>query len=288
MRPIRRILGWLLPVLLLTASAAEAGERHFLWEVAGRDNTVYLLGSIHALRAEDYPLAEPIERAFRQAEALVLEIRIPEGGTGGSAALLGDPGGAGLAGQLSDEQYRRARALAREQGIDLESLSGLDPWLAGLVIMQGALRRAGYQPGRGLDAHLQERAEAAGKPILTLETPRQQLRLFDDLPHEMQGEFLLQTLKEAADLAQTLDTLVRAWKAGRTAEVERLVLAEFRPYPGLHERLVVRRNRNWLARIEGFLDDDRDYLVVVGAAHMVGEQGLVALLRRRGYTVTQR
>lgn len=289
MPAIRHLLRWVLPGLLLAASAiAQGGDRHFLWQVTGERNTVYLLGSIHALRPGDYPLAKPIRRAYHRAEALVLEIRLPDDGGRALAGDLAAADGPGLAEQLSPRQYRKARKLARKQGIDLDSLSRLDPWLAGLTIMQGALARAGYQPGQGLDAHFQGRAQADGKPILSLETPADQLRLFDDLPREMQGDFLLRTLKEARNLGAALDELVAAWKAGRVAAVERLVLAEFKPYPGLYERLVVQRNRNWLPQIESFLDDRRDYLVVVGAAHMVGKQGLVSMLRRRGYPVAQR
>ena len=289
MPAFRNLLRRVLPALLLAATAAaHADGRHFLWQVAGERNTVYLLGSIHALRASDYPLAEPIQRAYRHAEALVLEIRLPDDGGQEMAAQMAAEAGPGLAEQLGQGQYRQAQKLARKQGVDLDSLSHLDPWLAGLVVMQGALARAGYQPGQGLDAHFQGRAQANGKPILSLETPADQLRLFDDLPREMQGDFLLRALEEAGNLADSLDGLVAAWKAGRVAKVKRLVLAEFRPYPGLYDRLVVQRNRNWLPQIESFLDDRRDYLVVVGAAHMVGEQGLVAMLRRRGHRVSQR
>lgn len=285
--PLPYLAPWLL-VLLLLAAPAGAQDRHFLWEVEGTHNTVYLLGSIHALRPGDYPLAPAIREAFREAEAVVLEIRIPEGGTGEAAALLAGRQGPGLADQLTAGQYRRARKLARKQGIELDDLSRLDPWLAGLVIMQGALRRAGYDPRHGLDAHFQRRARKAGKPLLALETPRDQLRLFDELPRTMQGKFLLRTLEQASDLEAQLDPLVGAWKAGRVGRVKRLVLAEFEPFPGLYERLVAQRNRNWLPQIEGLLDDRRDYLVVVGAAHMVGKQGLVRMLRQRGYAVGQR
>jgi hypothetical protein len=291
---MRRLLAVLvLPAVLLGAVAlhgahsAKAGE-HFLWRVAGETNSVYLLGSIHALRPSDYPLADVIGEAFRDAEALVLEIRLPPGGTGTVAAAMGGTPGTRLVDQLSPEQYRRARELARAQGIDLASLSDLDPWLAGLVIMQGSLRRAGYRPGTGIDAHFQRKAVAAGKPILSLETARDQLQLFDALPREMQGDFLIRTLQEAAGLEDSLAKLVTAWKAGDVATVRDLVLAEFEPYPDLYERLVVQRNRNWLPQLESFLDDRRDYLVVVGAAHMLGEQGLVRMLERRGYHVVQR
>ncbi|HKJ71249.1 MAG TPA: TraB/GumN family protein [Gammaproteobacteria bacterium] len=285
--PHRRLLAWLLALLLLAAAPVQAGHKHFLWKVAGETNTVYLLGSIHALRPGDYPLAPVMRRAFRDADALILEIRLPPAGSGGAALALGSGDGPGLAAQLSAEQYRQAKELAGAQGIDLDSMSRLDPWLAALVIVQGALQRAGYDPGHGLDAHFQRLADAAGKPVLALETPQQQLRLFDELPADLQGAFLLRTLREARDVEATLEPLVSAWKAGRTDTVQRLVLDELRPFPELYERLIVHRNRNWLAQVEAFLEDRRDYLVVVGAAHLVGKQGLVAMLRRRGYTVIQ-
>lgn len=287
--PNRVLLLRTLSGLLLAASAVvQAADRHFLWQVEGPESTVHLLGSIHALRPDDYPLATPIRAAFRDADAVVLEARLPAGGDGG--AMPGqEPGkGEGLAEQLSEQQYHRAQELARRHDIDLDRLSGLEPWLAAMVITQGAMQRAGYRPGHGLDRHIQRRAEEADKPILTLETPREQLRLLDNLPPELQGAFLLKALQELDDLGTRLDELVRAWKVGRADEVKRLAVAEVADYPQLYERLMVRRNRDWLVRIEDFAEDGRDYLVVVGAGHLVGEEGLVALLRERGHTVTQK
>ncbi|MFB6261302.1 MAG: TraB/GumN family protein [Thiohalorhabdaceae bacterium] len=182
--PIRPLLWLLAAVILVGSTALHAGDRHFLWQLEGPRSTVHLLGSVHALRPDDYPLADPIEQAFREADAVVLETALSPETTGEALTGLGSGKGPGLADQLGEKRYDRARELAERQEIDLASLSELDPWVAGMVIMQGALRRAGYHPRHGVDAHFQRRATEAET---ALETAERELEALERERDDLQG-----------------------------------------------------------------------------------------------------
>lgn len=280
----------LLPGLLGTAAPTAAdpsSDGDFLWRIESPANTVYLLGSIHALRREDYPLPTAYGAAYSQAEAVVVETRTTGDAGQQVRQALGDlKGGPPLEERLAPAQLRRARELAEELDYDLDRLGRLDPWLAGMVVMREELRKAGFDPRHGVDAFFQQRADADGKPVLTLESPAEQIHMLRQLPAGLQGDFLLRALQEAKALDQELSRLVTAWRAGDRKAVLRLVRDELKPFPDLRRRLVVERNRRWLPRIESFVGEERDYLVIVGAAHLLGEDGMLTLLRQRGYRVS--
>jgi hypothetical protein len=163
----------------------------------------------------------------------------------------------------------------------------MKPWMAALSVAGLELARAGYQPASGLDLHFSRRAAEAGKERQALETVEQQLGLFTGLSPEESAAFLRSTLDELETMIPLLDQVAASWRVGEVKPVEDLLGSEFSEFPELRERMVAARNRAWLERIEALLAGDRDALVVVGALHLVGPEGLVALLRGRGYTVTQ-
>jgi hypothetical protein len=121
-----------------------------------------------------------------------------------------------------------------------------------------------------------------------LETAVEQLSILASMSPEEQRRFLEATLDEA-DTVQQLRTITEAWRSGDLPRLEELLRQGAAESPGFFRRLVVERNLRWLPQIEKMLADPADdYLVVTGAAHMLGEEGLVELLRRKGYKVTRR
>ncbi|MEJ2299413.1 MAG: TraB/GumN family protein, partial [Woeseiaceae bacterium] len=149
------------------------------------------------------------------------------------------------------------------------------------------LYRIGFDPMLGVEMTMTARATADGKPIEGLETVDEQLAFLDELPIAAQREMLLQTLLEGADLEMSIDTLIEAWRNGDTATLERELLSGIEDQDELHEALIVQRNRRWASTIGSWLDDEQDYLVVVGALHLVGENGVPALLDHAGFEIQQ-
>ncbi len=277
---------------MLAASGSQARDQHVLWTVEGQRNTIYLLGSIHVLRPGDGGLPLAAERAYEDAEQLVMEIDLDDAAADPSAmlatmqhaALL--PDGKTLRGVLGAD-YESIRERASQSGLDLAMLDRFAPWFVATLLLQMELAKRGFAPELGIEARLASRAGGDGKPIQGLETAEQQFAVLSGLPLAEQKRFLLMTLEESTQLDAQVDELVGAWQAGDTDALARMLSDEFEDFPELYRPLTEDRNRAWVEQLDDLLDDRDDYLVVVGALHLVGRNSVVDLLRQRGYTVTQ-
>lgn len=269
------------------ATAAVAPQGPLLWRIADADSTVYLFGSIHALRPGDYPLGPHIEAAYQAADVLVLEIDMSQVDQTALRALTLQKGllpeGQSIENLLTSAAYTETTQHIKRLGYDAGTLSRFEPWLLSLTLLALETQKAGFDPAQGVDQTFSARAVADGKNIIGLETAEFQLNLFDQMSGAVQEKFLLETLAEAASFDTQIETLVAAWKRGDAKELQHLSLDSLRDYPALYDAIVVQRNRNWVPKIEAFLDDDRDYLVIVGALHLIGDEGVVHALEDAGY-----
>ena len=282
-------------MMLLVATAAlcaeDAGHPLTLWRVDGAENSVYLLGSIHLLRAEDHPLPRAMQAAYADAEIVVMEIDMDDLDPARSQAAFNNAGvmtdGTTLRDMMGEEYYQAAEKAAAVIDVPLDMLTKSEPWLAAMTVELMMLYRMGFNPMLGVEMTMTNLATADGKPIEGLETFEEQLGFLDGLPLEAQREMLLQTLLQSAEISESIDTLIDAWRYGDTATLESELLRGIQEQAELHEVLIVDRNRRWAETIEAWLDDDSDYLVVVGALHLVGEDGVPSLLRQAGYGIQQ-
>jgi hypothetical protein len=283
-------------LLLLCAAAAVARADDVahpltLWRIDGAANTVYLLGSIHLLRTEDYPLPHAIDEAYDDAEVVVMELDMDDLDPAYTQAAFNRAGvmtdGTTLRDLMGEARYRTAEEAAAAIDIPLDMLARSEPWLAAITVELMMLYRMGFNPLLGVEMTMTQRAVADGKPIEGLETVDEQLGFLDGLPLEAQREMLLQTLLQSAGLSESIDTLIDAWRFGDTATLEAELLQDIEDQPDLHEALIVSRNRRWAETIATWLDDDRDYLVVVGTLHLVGDDGVPSLLRAAGHRIQQ-
>ena len=161
----------------------------------------------------------------------------------------------------------------------------MKPWMAAVTITALAMTEAGYLSSAGIDAYFSRRAEEAGKERIALETVEFQVGLFADLTAEQSLAFLRYSLIDLETVIPELDELSANWRAGKVAAVEALMAEGFDEFPELLDKMVTDRNRAWMSPIEGLLAGDSNAMVVVGALHLVGEDGVVNLLRKKGYTV---
>ena len=282
-----RIIRALLIVLLLSSQAL--AEKLPVWEIAGTSNRVMLMGSIHFLRASDYPLPAGMNAAYEQADQLYMEIDMDALDPLASQGVLMSMGTSDrpLSESLSADAYAEASRRATDLGVPLTLFEQFEPWFAALSITQLRMMQLGFDPSWGVETQFMSKARTDGKTISGLETLEQQLSFLDQLDASTQEQFLLQSLEDAAIIEQQVDSIVSAWRTGDGAALEALMLEDLNAAPKLADALLVQRNRNWISQIIRLLDQPDNYLVIVGAMHLVGPDSVVTMLEERGLDVIQ-
>jgi uncharacterized protein len=275
----------------LSAAALADGNLHALWQVHGKHNTVYILGSIHVLRPSDYPLAPAMLNAYSAAQFIYMEVNLQELDSQTvqsellSSAIM--PEDKGLPAVLGKERYGRAYALAHEVGVELPSYDQFAPWFVAEAISQLQLMHLGFNSQSGVEAYFLERARADGKSVGGLESLHDQISLFQNMSLDSQANYLLSSLEQARDLPKEVDEMVRAWQRGDTQWFTNELKSELGDDPQLYQSVLFARNRKWLPKIEALLKDDRNYLVIVGTGHLVGRGSVIDLLKKDGIEATQ-
>ncbi|MFK8031651.1 MAG: TraB/GumN family protein [Gammaproteobacteria bacterium] len=276
-----------------TASAAQQDSqaKNPVWVIESESNRTYLLGSIHVLRDQDYPLPKAFQAAYDDAEQLVMELdftdldAVSTFSTTRRLAML--PSSESLRSVMGEANYSLADTAAKEIGVDLEQFARVDPWYAAMTITQLQLGRLGFKAENGIELHFAKQAKRDAKSGSGLETIEEQLGILDALPIESQSQFLLESLVDMAELKEEGEHMIKAWKSGNAEQLHELFAEDLENNPDLHDALLIKRNMAWLPRIIDMTSQKDDYLVVVGALHLVGNEGVVELLRERGYTVRQ-
>jgi uncharacterized protein YbaP (TraB family) len=282
----------LLVLFPFASLGALAAERGFLWRVRDGAGTVYLAGSLHVLPS-GARLPPPYLHAYDAAEGLVMELDLrtletPEGLGQLVGALMGRallPPDRSLRTLLGPERWSRLLQALRPMALPPEGLDRFEPWAVSLLLTSSSLQRSGFEAESGVEGQLLRRASADAKPIDALETLEQQLDLFDGLPEAEQVAMLDQSLAEWAAVPEQLAAMEATWRQGDGAAMETLLRRAFPEGSRARSRFLSQRNQAWRQAIEGRLRRADDTLVVVGALHLLGEDGLVALLRRRGLVV---
>jgi len=289
MRATLRVL--LLVLLAQPVFAAESGHPVTMWKVEGARNSVYLLGSIHLLRPQDYPLPTSLDSAYNDAEVVVMEVDMDDLDPFAAQAAFTTYGvlhdGRTLRDLMGDELYGQAVVAADAIDIPLEMLGKTEPWYAAMTIEIMMLDRIGFNPTLGIEMYIMAKAQDDGKRIDGFETVEEQIQFLDGMSMQAQQDMLMSTLTESAKLGEMMDELIVAWRHGDVAHLESGMLDDLAKHEELNKALVTDRNRRWVDRIEGLLDDDDDYLVVVGALHLIGRDGVPKQLERNGYPVRQ-
>ena len=293
LRARHRVGSVLLTMLWLGAAAnVRAEEKSLLWKITKGASSVYILGSIHYLRSENYPLKKAILDAFDTSKKLVLEIDL--NATSGEAAqrlmlekaLFRD--GTTLPENIGAETYQLAAERATQLGIDMRIFNQMKPWFVAINLIAIKLKALQLDPRRGVDQYLASEAKRRGKPTSGLETLEFQIGLLDQLSKQNQEAMLRETATELDLLDRNIDEIVRSWVDGDEALLAKLLLAGMVEFPEIHQKVLVERNRRWLPEIEKSLEQASEALIVVGAAHLVGPDGIIEMLKTKGYSVEQK
>ena len=291
-----RLLALALCALLVSfahaGGPAQDARRPLLWKVSDADSAVYLLGSFHLLKADDYPLPAEVDRAFDDSAALLFEVD-PAAMTAPESALamqkyMAFDDGKTLSTVVPKATLGKLGTLVSASGGSLQALEHSEPWAVNLGLVLGITQALGFRPELGLDRKLMERAAQAGKPAAGLETIDQQLKAMDSVPYAEQTQGMDEFLDDPQKAVREMTNMHAWWRAGDVAKLDTQMRAEMaRKTPESYRLLDVERNQAWLPQVEKRFGESKkdNTLVVVGALHLLGADGLVEQLKGKGYKV---
>jgi uncharacterized protein YbaP (TraB family) len=264
-----------IPLIILIFSPSVYAGDAFLWKVESKTATVYLLGSIHFMKKEIYPLNRMIENAFDKADILVVEADINDIGKIDIQKLMetafyreNDT----LQNHISGEAYELVKKEFEGLGMPLWIVDKQRPWFLALTLTSLELVKLGYDPNYGIDNYFLSKASGK-KRIKELESLDYQMNLLSGFSDNEQELFLVYTIKDLKTLDQEVTGLIRAWKSGDTKSMESIITksaTENGKMSSIYEKLIYGRNKNMASKVEDFLKTKDAYFVIVGAGHLVG------------------
>lgn len=261
-----------------------------IWVVKGPHSTVYLFGTVHALQPDHPWQSAKIEAAIKESGTLWLEIPDIDDPASMQPLILQlgmDPAHS-LSSRLTPDQVAKLNKAAASLPGGEALLEPMKPWLAGMMLSLAPVLQAGYDPNSGVEFALKPEFTKANKPVRGFETAEQQIHYFADMSDKAQLDFLSSQLDDADTAADKLKEMIAAWYVGDLAKLDQLNNADFRDkYPDLFQILVVKRNQNFTTQIQEMLKGDGVSFVAVGAGHLVGKDGVPAMLEKLGYKVVR-
>ena len=273
------------------AAALPEAEKSCLWEIKEGKHSVYLLGAIHLMKKDAYPLSTAIEKAYRDSEIIIFEADID---------AMNDPAfqlkmmsfgmyqdGGTLNRNLPEKTYLLLKKKLAENGLSVTGFDLFKPWFCAMAISIAELKKLGFDPAFGIDTYFFNKAKQDDKKRSFFETREFQLNLFNTMEELNQTLFLEQTLKDIKVIETMFPEIIKCWKNENSEELGNIINRSFKDYPAVYERFIINRNNNWLPEIEDLIQQDKKVLIVVGVGHLVGEQGLIKMLKNKGCKIKQ-
>ena len=261
-----------------------------VWKISKDGNTVFLGGSIHILRNEDFPLPEEFNRAFEESSILVLEANIDELSEPGVLQYLMQrmilPEGKTLQSVLNSEVYDLLKEKCAEYGIPAESVSRLKPSMVVMIISVAEIAKHGFVE-QGVDAFYFEKAKETKMPVEFLETVETQINILVAMGDGYENDFVKYSLEDMDTSLNDLLAMISAWKTGASEYTDSDLAEMQEEWPVFYKILVLDRNHAWLPLLEAYLTTEPVEFIIAGVAHMHGPDGLLRLLEDRGCTVEQ-
>ena len=294
----RLIVVALLGFVILSTTLNCTGS--FLWEVENGKNKVYLLGSLHIMPEEVYPLDDRIEEAFEEADILVVEVDATTLDQEKVQAFIIENAcyaeANNLQKELPEDLYKSVSEKFAELCVTMDQIDIYKPWFVSLTLGLSGLSKLDIKPGLGIDLHFLNKAQEKEMKILELETATSQLEMLASFPEDIQNDYLQYTLDDYENSKELFMNMLATWKAGDTDEmnaitkVKMLELEDKLPgITGYYHRMFTERDEKILDKLELLLNDEEEkvYFIIVGAIHLIGDDGLLKLLQEKGYKTKQ-
>lgn len=287
MKQCRLLCLWAALLFLAAGPAAYADSP--VWKISRGDHHLFIGGTVHVLGQSDYPLPGAFETAYREASAIVFEadpqaLQSPEF----QQALVARttyPPGRDLTTVLDDETVKDLEQYLSSRGIPMDNLIRFKAGMVSITLTVIELQRLGLA-GTGVDAFFGLRALQDEKTVRGLETAEEQLAYIATMGAGREDALIDYTLRQIEELPQLMQAMKAAWRSGDNARMEAVAMKPLEEdFPEVHDQFVTRRNAAWLPEIEAMLQSGPVEFVLVGALHLVGDEGLLAQLKALGCTI---
>jgi uncharacterized protein len=263
--------------------ASSAGPRPALWRVADKDTTIYLFGTIHLLPTNSSWRTPAFNTAVARSQALVVETKIdsPTQIMAEMSALGISSGLPPIAQRVPPEKVPALEAAIARSAIPRPLFDRMETWAAAFTLLGVQFQTLGLQGDQGVEAVLRQSFAAAGKPVLELETNREQLTVFDRLPESAQRQLLEGSIEPTDAVRRQFQEMLRAWLSGDVNSIARTFNRDLQQAPELRAALLTRRNAKWAQWIEQRLATPGTAFVAVGAGHLAGDVSVQRYLESR-------
>lgn len=279
---------WL--VLLLFFAVSSYGES-FVWQASKGGQTAYLAGTLHVLSKADLPLPSAYEEAYGASSVLYFETDMAKAQSVEFKQLLASkvhyPQGQTLLEKLDDATLEKLKLYMKSNGLDLIQFQQMRAGMVAITISMAEIMRLGMNQA-GVDYMFYQKSLSDNKPSYGLEGVESQIDFLVGMGEGDESALIGQTLDEIKLLPQIMSQLREAYRKGDVETLDKLMVQEMKKnHPNIYQQLLVERNQKWLPAIEKALSEQPVEMILVGAAHLVGEDGLVQMLKNKGYTLKQ-
>tara|TARA_B100001059_G_C17840051_1_gene591535 strand:- start:34814 stop:35623 length:810 start_codon:yes stop_codon:yes gene_type:complete len=261
-----------------------------VWKVSKEGQHFYLAGTVHLLSKNDYPLPAPYDTAFEASSELLFETDLNAlTSPAGLSKMMQQntySDGRTLEQVLSAEVYQQLKHYATERQMPVAAVSRFKPGFAAMMLASVEMKRLGAAE-TGVDMHYLQLGQQQGKKISGLETTDQHLAVLDGMNQLDADVIIRSTLEDMPKVEGQLTDMKHAWRSGDTDKLERLFVEDLQQVPQMYEILLVNRNHAWMPMLQALSGNEHTTMVLVGALHLAGEDGLLKLLQQQGYTLTQ-
>ena len=286
MKRLSRTLAAACAALLCAAGSAQAAPA--IWAVKDADSTIYLFGTVHVTSADTQWRTPFYDRVYAEAGEVWLEADVFTGMEQARAEMAAE--GLDAQGRLQARIGRRdfARLVKTLQptGLDAKLAARLQPWFAAIMVLGANLSGSGLQTETGAETTVNAAAAADHKPVRYFETVGDQVQALATMSEASQVAFLHEILKGGKEAPAAVNAMAAAWAAGDENALAEQVVAEMKKRaPEMYAALFRTRNLAWAEKLDAEMHGSGVDLVTVGAGHLLGEDGLPALMRAKGYTV---
>lgn len=265
-------------------------SQSFVWKIKGKGTEFYIGGSVHILRDQDYPLPKEFYEAYDHSDILTTELDMNEMNNSSNATKIQQAlmfqDDRTLSGVLSKDVYNKLDSLSNALGLNLKLMDKFKPSMIVIALTFQSLQKLGVTT-EGVDTHFTVKAVNDNKSRLFLESFDEQLGFIKEMGEGNENEFVLYSIEDIENNEEVFTDLLETWKKGQQDLLNDQLLEFKSNYPDVYNTLVVKRNNNWMMSLEKYMETPEIEFVVVGAMHLVGSDGILAQLKKKGYNVSQ-